>query len=84
MLKKSARGSESAAESGQFKGEENWRIALVNFTSFRSISFNFIPFHPAPGSQRLRVWGWVGGGALSGQNFPGLCTVTLPGLAEQP
>ena len=50
--KKSAWGSESAAESGQFKGEENWRISLVNFTSFRSISFNFIPFHPAPGGLR--------------------------------
>lgn len=69
MLKKSARGSESAAESGQFKGEENWRIALVNFTSFRSISFNFIPFHPAPAARSLG-----GGGALSGHNFPGLCT----------
>lgn len=52
--------------SGQFKGEENWRISLVNFTSFRSISFNFIPFHPAPGGPRPEGRG----GGLSGQNFP--------------
>lgn len=63
--KKSDWGSESAAESGQFKGEENWRIALVNFTSFRSISFNFIPFHPVPGGPRPQGGGW----GLSGQNF---------------
>ena len=66
--KKSAWGSESAAESGQFKGEENWRISLVNFTSFRSISFNFIPFHPAPGGPRPQR----GGGGSFRAEFPHL------------
>lgn len=63
----------SAAESGKFKGEENWRISLVNFTSFRSISFNFIPFHPAPRGPRPQGEG--GGGDLSGQDFPHLAVL---------
>lgn len=64
--KKSAWGSESAVKSGQFKGEENWRISLVNFTSFRSISFNFIPFHPAPGGPRPQG----GGGVFPDRIYP--------------
>lgn len=65
MLRNRLGGSESAAESGQFKEEENWRISLVNFTSFRSISFNFIPFHLAPRGPRPQG----GGGGVSRQNF---------------
>lgn len=58
---------------GSLRRKKNWRISLVNFTSFRSISFNFIPFHPAPGGPEATKEGEV----FPGGDFPTSCRFTL-------